>query len=58
MGLTRRVRCECGGLLNLTGAVLPSMRKRHSGLVLNLGSIGGFAAWRGWGIYRATPLTN
>ncbi len=44
------------GLLNVTRAVLPSMRQRHSGRLLNLSSVGGFGAWPGWGVYCATKF--
>jgi NAD(P)-dependent dehydrogenase (short-subunit alcohol dehydrogenase family) len=44
------------GLLNVTRAVLPSMRQRPSGRVLNLSSVGGFGAWPGWGVYCATKF--
>ena len=33
------------GLLNVTRAVLPSMRERRSGRILNLSAAGGFGAW-------------
>ena len=42
------------GLLNVTRAVLPSMRERRSGRILNLSAVGGFGAWPGWGVYCAT----
>ncbi len=44
------------GTLNVTRAVLPSMRARKSGHILNLSSVGGFVAWPGWGIYCATKF--
>jgi NADP-dependent 3-hydroxy acid dehydrogenase YdfG len=44
------------GTLSVSRAVLPSMRARKSGHVLNLSSVGGFASWPGWGIYCATKF--
>ncbi len=44
------------GLLNVTRAVLPSMRERRSGRILNISSVGGFGAWPGWGVYCATKF--
>jgi NAD(P)-dependent dehydrogenase (short-subunit alcohol dehydrogenase family) len=44
------------GLLNVTRAVLPAMRQRRSGRILNLSSVGGFGAWPGWGVYCATKF--
>ena len=44
------------GLLNVTRAVLPSMRARKSGRILNLSSVGGFRAWTGWGVYSGTKF--
>src|SRR5215470_6843240 len=44
------------GTLNVSRAALPSMRVRRSGHILNLSSVGGFAAWPGWGIYCATKF--
>jgi NAD(P)-dependent dehydrogenase (short-subunit alcohol dehydrogenase family) len=44
------------GLLNVTRAVLPSMRKRRSGRILNLSSVGGFRGWQGWGVYCSTKF--
>src|SRR5215467_13863979 len=35
------------GLLNVTRAVLPYMRKRRSGHIINMSSIGGYAAFSG-----------
>lgn len=44
------------GTLHVTRAVLPSMRARKSGRILNLSSVGGFVSWPGWGIYCATKF--
>lgn len=44
------------GLLTVTRAVLPQLRKQRSGHVLNLSSLGGYAAYQGWGIYGATKF--
>jgi NAD(P)-dependent dehydrogenase (short-subunit alcohol dehydrogenase family) len=44
------------GLLNVTRAALPYMRKQHSGHVINLSSIGGYASHAGWGVYCATKF--
>jgi NAD(P)-dependent dehydrogenase (short-subunit alcohol dehydrogenase family) len=42
--------------LNVTRAVLPDMRKQRSGHVINMSSVGGYAALAGWGIYCATKF--
>jgi NADP-dependent 3-hydroxy acid dehydrogenase YdfG len=42
------------GLIDMTKAVLPGMRARHSGFVVNLSSIGGLVAFPGTGYYTAT----
>lgn len=42
------------GLLAVTRAVLPHMRRQRSGHVLNISSIGGYAASAGWGVYCST----
>ena len=44
------------GLLNVTRAVLPYMRKRRSGHIINMSSIGGYASYAGWGAYCATKF--
>ncbi|GFG49570.1 short-chain dehydrogenase/reductase [Mycolicibacterium agri] len=44
------------GLLSVTRAVLPHMRARRSGLVINLSSVGGIVVWPGWGAYAATKF--
>jgi len=42
------------GLMNMTNAVLPYMRKQKSGHILNLSSIGGLASFPALGYYHAT----
>ena len=44
------------GLLTVTRAVLPSMRERRSGRILNISSGGGFSGAPGWGVYCATKF--
>jgi NADP-dependent 3-hydroxy acid dehydrogenase YdfG len=49
-------RTNVFGLLNVTRAVLPSMRQHHSGHIINLSSIGGYRSYPGWGIYGSTKF--
>jgi NAD(P)-dependent dehydrogenase (short-subunit alcohol dehydrogenase family) len=44
------------GLLAVTRAVLPAMRRQRAGHVINISSIGGYAAYPGWGVYCATKF--
>ncbi|HUZ20632.1 MAG TPA: oxidoreductase [Acidimicrobiales bacterium] len=44
------------GLLAVTRAVLPVMRRQRSGRVLNISSVGGFTGRAGSGIYSATKF--
>lgn len=44
------------GLLKVTRAVLPFMRKQRSGHVLNFSSIGGYVGHAGWGVYCSTKF--
>jgi NAD(P)-dependent dehydrogenase (short-subunit alcohol dehydrogenase family) len=44
------------GVLNVTRAVLPHMRRARRGHVINISSIGGYAAYAGWGVYGATKF--
>ena len=44
------------GLLNVTRAVLPHMRRARRGHVINISSVGGYAAYAGWGVYGATKF--
>lgn len=49
-------RTNVFGLLNVTRAVLPHMRERRSGRVLNISSIGGFRGAAGFGVYSSTKF--
>ena len=44
------------GLLNVTRAVLPAMRARRSGHVINLSSVGGYRSGAGFGVYCSTKF--
>jgi NAD(P)-dependent dehydrogenase (short-subunit alcohol dehydrogenase family) len=44
------------GLLRVTWAVLPSMRERRSGRIVNMSSIGGLVGLPGFGIYNSTKF--
>lgn len=44
------------GLLAVTRAVLPHMRRQRSGHVINISSIGGYGAFVGWGVYGSTKF--
>jgi NAD(P)-dependent dehydrogenase (short-subunit alcohol dehydrogenase family) len=44
------------GLLAVTRAVLPYMRRQRSGHIINISSIGGYAASQGWGVYCSTKF--
>jgi len=44
------------GLLNVTRAVLPYMRAKKSGHIVNLSSVFGLIAGAGWGIYCGTKF--
>src|SRR4051812_15304930 len=39
------------GLLAVTRAVLPIMRRQRSGRIFNFSSVGGIAVGEGWGVY-------
>lgn len=44
------------GLLNVTRAVLPQMRERRSGHVINISSLGGVQSSAGFGVYCSTKF--
>ncbi|HUB86700.1 MAG TPA: oxidoreductase [Verrucomicrobiae bacterium] len=44
------------GLLKVTRAVLPQMRKQRSGHVINFSSVGGLRGYVGWGLYGSTKF--
>lgn len=44
------------GLLNVSRAVLPHMRRQRAGHVINISSVGGYAGYPGWGVYGATKF--
>ena len=52
----RVYRTNVFGLLNVTRAVLPSMRQRRRGHIINLSSIGGYRSTPGWGVYSSTKF--
>jgi len=49
-------RTNVFGLLNVTRAVLPILRWRRSGHIINMSSVGGFNAFPGWGLYCSTKF--
>jgi NAD(P)-dependent dehydrogenase (short-subunit alcohol dehydrogenase family) len=49
-------RTNVFGLINVTRAVLPSMRKQKSGHIINISSIGGYSSYPGWGVYSSTKF--
>lgn len=52
----RLYRTNVFGLLGVTRAVLPHMRARRSGHILNFSSIGGYSASAGFGVYCSTKF--
>lgn len=49
-------RTNVFGLLAVTRAVLPYMRRKRSGRIINFSSIGGYVAHAGWGVYCSTKF--
>ena len=52
----RLYRTNVFGLLAVTRAVLPHMRARRSGRILNISSIGGYRGAAGFGVYSSTKF--
>lgn len=52
----RVYRTNVFGLLNVTRAVLPSMREHRAGHIVNISSVGGYASAPGWGVYCSTKF--
>lgn len=44
------------GLLNVTRAVLPVLRKQRGGHVINISAVAGYSAFHGWGVYSSTKF--
>ncbi|RCW81272.1 oxidoreductase [Phyllobacterium bourgognense] len=44
------------GLLKVTRAVLPHMRRQRAGHIINISSIGGYVGHPGWGVYCSTKF--
>jgi NAD(P)-dependent dehydrogenase (short-subunit alcohol dehydrogenase family) len=52
----RQFQTNVFGLLAVTRAVLPQMRRQRSGHVINVSSIGGYVSHAGWGVYCASKF--
>ena len=54
--IRRQMETNVFGLINMTRAVLPSMRERHSGWIVNFSSTSGIKAVEGGAIYSASKF--
>jgi len=54
--IVNQYRTNVFGVLAVTRAVLPHMRRQRSGHVMNISSIGGYSAYQGWGVYGSTKF--
>jgi len=52
----RQFQTNVFGLLKVTRAVLPHLRRARKGHVINISAIAGYAAFAGWGIYSSTKF--
>ncbi|WP_376717943.1 SDR family oxidoreductase [Paenibacillus forsythiae] len=52
----RQMETNFFGLVAVTKAVLPQMRERRSGLIINIGSVSGLAAFPGYAPYAASKF--
>jgi NAD(P)-dependent dehydrogenase (short-subunit alcohol dehydrogenase family) len=52
----RLYRTNVFGLLDVTRAVLPGMRKQRAGHIINFSSLGGYASAAGFGVYCSTKF--
>ena len=49
-------RTNVFGLLAVTRAVLPHMRRERAGHIINISSVGGISSFSGWGVYGSTKF--
>src|SRR5215510_9782483 len=54
--IKRNYETNVFGLLKVTRAVLPYMRKQRAGHVINFSSVGGLVGSAGWGLYGSTKF--
>ena len=52
----RLYRTNVFGLLGVTRAILPHMRRQRSGHILNISSVGGYRSGAGFGVYCSTKF--
>jgi NAD(P)-dependent dehydrogenase (short-subunit alcohol dehydrogenase family) len=52
----RQFQTNVFGLLKVTRAVLPHLRRAGKGHVINISAIVGYASFQGWGVYGATKF--
>jgi len=54
--IERQYQTNVFGLIKVTGAVLPHLRRVRKGHVINISAIAGYAAFPGWGVYSSTKF--